>query len=127
MRQMAGKSNLTENILRARFSGLATKTQNLNHRLRDVLERSHVRKQIELLEDHPDRAAHDTCMLLVSRFEFATALLMPKIASVYFNSAFVRPVEAHQQTQDGRFARTACSNEGDFLAWRNVEIDAIEN
>src|SRR5690606_9495482 len=83
-------------------------------------------EEIELLEYHADLAAYPTQIGLRDGNERSLRFAKRERLSFDFDQAGVRAFQRHQQPQDGRLAGAARSDDGDFLAAGNPQVQVLE-
>ena len=98
--------------------------QHRARRLHAVLQRRHVREQVEVLEHHADLAADAAEMPRVGRHQPAVLLDMRQRLAVDPDDAAVDRLQRHQHAQHGRLARARRADDRDLLARRHIESRA---
>ena len=99
----------------------------LHRRQHDVLERAHVREQVEVLEHHPDVGAHRADVLLARRLEPVAVLLVVEVPATDLDGAAVGSLEGHDHPQDRGLARAGRPDDDHPLAGRDVEVELAQD
>ncbi|MNL25590.1 hypothetical protein D3C87_1470750 [compost metagenome] len=126
--QLAAQPHQFQQIRRAFpcFGGFHA--QHLHRRLDDVLQRRHVREQVEALEHHADLAANTADMPVIGRHQHAVAIGHVRQQIVFdADQSVIDAFEGHQYPQQRGFPRAAGADDRDFLARRNVQVQVIEH
>ena len=98
--------------------------------LSDVVQRAHVRKQIELLKYHAGALAHTGQFGLgVTAFLFAGSFRQSRADDLSSNLDRARAGRFHEvdASQQRAFARTRSAENCDAVARKNVQVDALEH
>src|SRR3546814_2741942 len=84
-------------------------------------------KQVELLEHHAHFFAHVAQMLFAGRNQLIVAQFMPQGPAGYIYDPFVNGFQGHEYAQDRGFTRAGWADNGDFLAFLHVEVQAVQH
>ena len=99
--------------------------------LHDVLQRCHVREEVEPLEDHADLTALSGDLLVLETEELRPALrLLLLVASelaVDPDAPGLDVLELVDAPQEGRLARAGGAEQADDLTLGDVDVDALEH
>src|SRR5699024_6390121 len=102
-----------------------------DRRLHDVLQRGHVREEVEALEDHADLPALRRDLLVLEAVQPALPLrlLLPVAHEVTVDEdpARLDVLELVEAPEEGRLARAGRPEQADDLSGRDVEVDALEH
>src|SRR3954467_2949438 len=98
-----------------------------HRRLDDVLERRHVREQVEALEDHPDLRALADDVALGELVELVALLAVADELPVDTETAGVDLLQMVDAAQERRLARARRPEEAHHLAGGDLERDALEH
>ncbi|MNR10540.1 hypothetical protein D3C85_1267970 [compost metagenome] len=128
MPQFAAQSHQFQQV-RGSFAGLYRfHPEHLHGRLDDVLQRGHVREQVEALEHHADLAAHTADVPVIGRYQHAVAIGHVRQQIVFdADQSVIDAFEGHQYPQQRGFPRAARADDRDFFAGCDVQVQVIEH
>ncbi len=110
------------------FDGLGTwLAMHTDRRLDDVFQRSHVRIQIELLEDHADMPTLFCDGALAKPLQVTIAHGVADLLVAHHDIAAINRLEVVDTTQESGFPRAGWAENHDHLAGLHIEIDALEH
>ena len=126
-RRLVAEAHLLEQLERPRPRLLLAHALDLDRRLHDVLQRRHVREEVEALEHHADVAALRRHLLVGEVVQVPALLAVAHEVAVDPDAAAVDRLELVDAAQERRLARARRPEQADDLAAVHVEVDALEH
>ena len=122
-----GEADLVEKAVRPLGRDSPLLALDPHRALDDVLQRRHVREQVELLEHHADVAAPPRDLVGGQLVQAVTADLPPDVTAVDEDAAAVEGLEQVDAAQQGRLARAGRPEDDDRLTGVDLQVDALED
>src|SRR5207302_3200545 len=93
----------------------------------DVLQRGHVREEVEALEDHADLGPLAADLMLTKLVELVTTLPVADQLAVDPQTPGVDVLQMVDAAQEGALTRSGGTDEAHHLARRHLQVDAAEH
>ncbi|MCY1436768.1 hypothetical protein D9M71_529030 [compost metagenome] len=110
------------------FAGLvARQAEDLHRRFHHVLQRAHVREQVEALEHHADLAAHPAHVAFRRAHQLAVALQVGQRLAVDLDHPAVDALQGHQHAQQGGLAGAARADDRHLLVGADLQVQVLQH